>query len=112
VKIANVESDVLFPVPFCVIDFDGVENINRAILQEIDRIDWDAEHQRRGLQHLVNSRHQEDVFITTELVPSAKQVIDAFGHSCLEIGRNWTGTLSTTRSACSSFGHTLRHRAK
>jgi uncharacterized protein (TIGR02466 family) len=86
-KIANVESDVLFPVPYWVIDFDDVEDVNQAILQEIDRVDWDAEHRRRGLQRLVNNRHQEDAFITTELVPSAKQVVDAFGHSCLEIGR-------------------------
>lgn len=84
-KAANIERNLLFPTPLWCIEYEGFAEVNRAVLEEIRRVDWLAEHQRRGLERLYESRFREDVFITTEKVPSAKVVVEAFEESCSRI---------------------------
>lgn len=86
-KIKEVDSDVLFPTPLWIVDYEDFESVNRTILDEMDKVDWDAEHQRHKLGSLSEHRHREDTFITVELVPSAKVILDAFGSSCAQIGQ-------------------------
>lgn len=94
-KIKNVESEFLFPVIYWVIDYEDFEMVNEAILAEIGKVDWDGEHKRRGLERIYENRYREDVFITPELVPSAKVVVEAFARNCLDIARELGWDLSS-----------------
>jgi uncharacterized protein (TIGR02466 family) len=86
-KIKSVDCEALFPTPFWYVEYEGYEEINRAILREIESVDWSVEHAQRGLQWEAENRHHEDIFITPESVPSSRAIIEAFGHHCLEIAR-------------------------
>ncbi|MFQ5995620.1 MAG: TIGR02466 family protein [Acidiferrobacterales bacterium] len=94
-KFKNVECNMVFAVPIWVVDYEEFDDVNRAILEGVTKVDWGAEHRRRGLQALATGRYGEDVFITLDLVPSAALILEAFAESCKEIGRELQWDLET-----------------
>lgn len=87
-KLKNVECLHLFPVAAWLVEYEDFAPVNDAIVSEMARVDWDSEHRRRGLDHEVSRRHGEDVFITLDLVPSVRAIVDAFSYNCNEIARD------------------------
>ena len=69
-NLKNVECLHLFPVAAWLVEYENFAPVNDAIIAEIDRVDWDKEHRRRGLEQEVRRRHDEDVFITLEPAPA------------------------------------------
>ena len=84
-EIKNVNRQLLFPVPIWLVEHADFDSVNQAILDEMSRIDWQAEHEKSGRMDEVRGRYMEDVFITTELVPSSMTIVQAFVHSCERI---------------------------
>ncbi len=84
-EIRSVEGEALFPTTVWQVRFAGAEEVNRRVLEEMDAVDWDASHARRGLSELVEKRYGEDIFITANQVPAALEVMGAFGYCCLQI---------------------------
>ena len=84
-EVKNVNRQLLFPTAVWMIEFDDFQQINQGILDEMGRVDWDAEHTRSGRTAEVQDRYQEDVFITTALVPSVSAVLSAFVYCCERI---------------------------
>ena len=102
-KLSKAEGELLFVTPVWRLQYDEFEAVNRAIVAEMDAVDWTQSHARRGLTELVENRYREDVFITLELVPSAKVVVRAFGHACLEIARELGWDLSNNEIRIASL---------
>ena len=84
-EVRNVNRQLLFPTAIWMVEFNDYEAINRGILDEMARVDWEAEHARSGRAAEVRDRYQEDVFITPELVPSVSAVLSAFVYCCERI---------------------------
>jgi hypothetical protein len=68
-----------------MIEHDNYQSVNQGILDEMGRVDWQAEHRRSGRAEEANDRYLEDIFITTELVPSSEAILSAFVHGCEQI---------------------------
>lgn len=86
-RLKSVDSDMLFPTPIWYAEYEDYKNVNDAILEEISKVDWDAQHANWGLAETVEERHYEDTFLTLELVPSVSAIVEAFGKHCAEIAR-------------------------
>jgi hypothetical protein len=71
VKAVNIERSLLFPTPIWCIEHEAFAEVNGAILEEIRRVDWQAEHERRGLTDVYERRYREDVFIARTSVESS-----------------------------------------
>ncbi len=84
-EIKNVNRQLLFPTAVWMIEYDNYQGVNQGILDEMGRVDWEAEHQRSGRAAEARDRYLEDIFITTELVPSAAAIVSAFVHGCEQI---------------------------
>ena len=78
-----------------MIEHDNYQSVNQGILDEMGRVDWQAEHRRSGRAEEANDRYQEDIFITTELVPSSQAILSAFVHGCEQIAEE-----SEVESSC------------
>ena len=87
-KLKNVECQHVFPVAVWIVEYEDFAGVNDAIVAEMGRVDWDKEHRRRGLEQEVGRRHDEDVFITLELVPAARAIVEAFTYGCNQIGHD------------------------
>ena len=84
-RLGSVQGEAIFATPIWHARYEDFEPVNRAILAEIDAVDWDASHARRGLLERYERRHREDLFITLEEVPTARAVLSAFAHNCVQI---------------------------
>jgi uncharacterized protein (TIGR02466 family) len=85
VELKNVNRQLLFPTAVWMIEYDNYQGVNQGILDEMSRVDWEAEHRRSGRAGEAHDRYLEDIFITTELVPSAEAILSAFVHGCEQI---------------------------
>ncbi len=79
-ELRNVNRQLLFPTAVWMIEYDNYQGVNQGILDEMSRVDWEAEHRRSGRAEEAHDRYLEDIFITTELVPSATAILSAFVH--------------------------------
>lgn len=84
-EVKNVNRHLLFPTAVWMVEYDHYQAINQGILDEMSRVDWEAEHARSGRMAEVRDRYLEDIFITTELVPSAGAILSAFVYNCERI---------------------------
>ena len=84
-RLRSVEGEAIFATPIWHAQYEDFEQTNRAILDEIDAVDWHASHAQRGLLEHYERRHREDLFITLEEVPTATAVVSAFAHNCVQI---------------------------
>ena len=84
-ELKNVNRQLLFPTAVWMVEYDNYQDVNQGILDEMSRVDWEAEHQRSGRAAEAHDRYGEDIFVTTELVPSAAAVLSAFIHGCAQI---------------------------
>ena len=84
-RLRSVQGEAIFVTPVWHAQYEDFEETNRAILQEIDAVDWHESHARRGLLERYERRHREDLFITLEEVPTAAVVLSAFAHNCVQI---------------------------
>ena len=88
-EIKNVNRELLFPASVWFVEYEGYQSVNEAILDEMGRVDWHAEHQKSGRVKEVHDRYLEDVFITTALVPSAAPILEAFVYNCERIAEEF-----------------------
>jgi len=84
-EVKSVNRHLLFPTAVWMVEYDDYDAVNRGILDEMGRVDWDTEHARAGRSAEVQDRYMEDIFITTELVPSAAAIFSAFVYNCERI---------------------------
>ena len=84
-EVKNVNRQLLFPTTVWTIEYDDYQVVNQAIVDEMSRVDWEAEHARSGRTGEVRNRYLEDIFITTELVPSSAAILSAFVYNCERI---------------------------
>ena len=84
-ELKNVNRQLLFPPAVWMIEYDNYQGVNQGILDEMSRVDWEEEHRRSGRAGEAHDRYLEDIFITTELVPSAEAILSAFVHGCEQI---------------------------
>lgn len=86
-RLKSVNCELLFPTAVWVVEYEDFQPVNEGILAEMEHVDWASEHRRRGLESLVEDRYDEDIFITLDLVPSARAIVDAFTYNCNQIAR-------------------------
>ena len=84
-EIKNVNRQLLFPAAVWFVEYDDYQSVNQAILDEMSRVNWQAEHEKTGRVQEVHDRYMEDIFITTTLVPSAAAILEAFVYNCERI---------------------------
>lgn len=84
-EVKNVNRQLLFPTAVWFVEYENYQEINQGILDEMKRVDWEAEHARSGRTAEAHARYLEDIFITTELVPSSSAIFSAFVYNCERI---------------------------
>ncbi|MFQ5995619.1 MAG: TIGR02466 family protein [Acidiferrobacterales bacterium] len=87
VKVKSIDCEMIFPTPIWYVEYEDFEKVNQGILDEMAKVDWDANQKARGLQKELDHRHGEDIFITPDLVPSAQPIVDGFANHCHQIAR-------------------------
>lgn len=81
-KAAKSQCVLLFPTPIGVLHFEGYEEVNQRILDEINAVDWDALHEELGINFNDDHTLYEDTFIDLKKVPSCKVVLEQFVNGC------------------------------
>ena len=93
----------IFPVTVGVQHFQECQELNAQILDEINAVDWDAYHAEKGIHFETAESHAEDTFISLELVPSCKQVLEAFLANCNQLAHDLGWKIDQSKTTLTGF---------
>jgi uncharacterized protein (TIGR02466 family) len=84
-KLETINCQHLFPTVVWMFQYEGFEQIHKAIEDEMNGMDRKAGQGARGQSHVAGSGGSEDIAITLELVPAAREIVEAFAYHCNRI---------------------------